>query len=80
MKHNRFTVASGTFVSVAGLLYLIGYLFNIDILIFHQKYNETPTGFYSESRSLLPVIIGLGTGYVAEKVYLSKNVQYENKN
>lgn len=80
MKLNRFAVSFGTFIFVTGLLYLIGYAFKIELLIFHQQYQETSEGFSSESRSLLPIIIGLGASYFAEKIYLSKKYDFSKKN
>jgi len=80
MKLKRFAIAFGTFVSVTCLLYLIGYTFQITLLIFHHQHNQTGEGFTSESRSLLPFIIGLGASYIAEKIYLSKKYDFSNKN
>ena len=80
MKFNRFAIAFGTFALVTGLLYIIGYTFKVELLIFHQHYQETPEGISSESRSLLPFIIGLGASYIAEKIYLSKKYDFSNKN
>jgi hypothetical protein len=80
MKLNSFAVVIATFILVTGLLYIIGYAFKIELLIFHQQYHETSEGFSSESRSLLPIIIGLGASYLAEKIYLSKKYDYSNKN
>jgi hypothetical protein len=80
MKLKSFLIAFGTFVTVTGLLYLIGYTFQITLLIFHHQHNQTAEGFTSESRSLLPFIIGLGASYIAEKIYLSKKYDFSNKN
>jgi hypothetical protein len=80
LKLHRYFIGIGTFAIVTGLLYFIGYLFKIDLLIFHKYYNETAEGFTSESRSLLPFIIGLGAGYLTEKFYLYKKYEIANKN
>lgn len=73
-------IGIGTFALVTGFLYLIGYVFKINLLIFHQYHSESAEGFTSESRSLLPFIIGLGAGYLTEKFYIYKKYDCVKKN
>lgn len=80
MKLNNFIVPLGIFILVTGSLYLFGQIFKIELLTFHQHHTETPEGFTSETRSLLPFIVGLGTSYIAEKIYLSRKYDLPRKN
>ena len=80
MKVHRFAVAFGAFFLITGLLYLIGHTFKIDLLMLHHQYTETPTEFHTETRSLLPLIIGLGASYIAEKFYLHQKGHFLRKN
>lgn len=80
LKSKPFLIAVFMFVFITGFLYGIGYVFKIDLLMLHHPSTKTEDGFHSESRSLLPVIIGLSVSYVAEKILLTRNDEFSAKN
>ncbi|WP_441294185.1 hypothetical protein [Bacillus sp. FJAT-27225] len=65
----RFLVTIGAFLLVTGLLYGIGYTFRIPALMFKYEYTNDAEGFFVQTGSILPFLIGLAASYVAEKLY-----------
>ncbi|WP_059170396.1 hypothetical protein [Bacillus sp. FJAT-27445] len=72
MKGKTFIVAISTLIGTAGMLYLIGHLFKIPMLMFHYDYTSTSNGFFMNTGSLLPLVIGLAASFAAEKFYVFK--------
>ncbi|WP_053366450.1 hypothetical protein [Bacillus sp. FJAT-27245] len=72
MKLKSFLVSFAAFVGTAGILYAIGHIFSIPLLMFRHEFTSDSDGFFMNIGSLLPIVIGLATSFVAEKYYLSK--------
>jgi hypothetical protein len=70
----RFLVALGAFVLTAGILYGIGYTFKIPVLMWKYEYRSHSEGFFLQTGSVLPVLIGAAASYVAEKVYIRRKL------
>jgi hypothetical protein len=75
MKLRSFIVGFATFVFTTACLYIIGYIFKVPLLMFHQKFTSNANGFSFSMESLFPLIIGLVISFIAEKIYLNKNKQ-----
>ncbi|RDU38867.1 hypothetical protein DRW41_04735 [Neobacillus piezotolerans] len=72
MKLKSFIVALSALVGTAGILYLIGHIFEISPFMFHYDFTSDSGGFNMAAGSFLPVLIGLLASFVAEKYYLHK--------
>ncbi|ALC88992.1 hypothetical protein AM500_03655 [Bacillus sp. FJAT-18017] len=70
----RFLISIGAFLLVTGLLYGIGYTFKIPALMFRYEYRNDAEGFFVQTGSILPFLIGLAACYVAEKLYIRRKL------
>lgn len=76
MKKKSFWIPLIVCICTISILYLIGYLFNIEFLQWFY-FEETSSGFISGG-SLNPIIIGFIMGFITERIY--KNKQKDNSN
>ncbi len=64
-----------SFIMISGLLLLIGYMFDLRLLMFHF-YKETSNGFEASS-SVIPFILGIFCSYIIGKYYYHKRIVIE---
>ncbi|MFD2924923.1 hypothetical protein [Halobacillus naozhouensis] len=70
---NTVLLALLSFILVSGLLVLIGFMYDIKLLMF-SYYEETSSGFVAGS-SVIPFIIGGFCSYVVRSYYQKKIVR-----
>ncbi|MGG2027397.1 hypothetical protein AB1282_17005 [Gottfriedia sp. S16(2024)] len=71
MKRKTFWIPTIVFIVTTFVLYLCGYLFNIEYLKWFN-FEETSNGGFSFGGSLNPIIFGFVIGKVVEWIYKSR--------
>ncbi|PGL67854.1 hypothetical protein [Bacillus sp. AFS055030] len=72
MKKKTFWIPVILFIVTTFTLYLCGYLFNIEYLKWFN-FEVTSNGGFTFDGSLNPIIFGFVIGFVAERIYESRN-------
>lgn len=68
MKKRKFIVGLTTFLITTGLLFGIGYMFEIPWLMFHHEFTDPSTGLYTITGSVAPVVLGIMFSYFSERI------------
>ncbi len=69
MQIKSFIVTFGSFIVTTILLYFLGHLFIISWLQMQYEYRNVSNEFYLSIGSFVPILIGLITSFMAEKLY-----------
>jgi hypothetical protein len=75
MSIKSLVVTLGTLFFTTGLLFLVGHIFTIRWLMFSYEYTSDAEGFFISGGSIIPLIVGLISSFIAEKVYTYKHNQ-----
>ncbi|GAM12459.1 hypothetical protein [Mesobacillus selenatarsenatis] len=75
MTIKSLVVTLGTLILTTGLLFLVGHIFTIRWLMFYYEYTSDAEGFFISGGSMIPLIVGLISSFIAEKVYAYKQNQ-----
>lgn len=78
MKRKTLLVPTIVFIVTTFVLYLCGYLFNIEYLRWFN-FEEASNAGFSFGGSLNPIIFGFVTGLVVELIYKSRNKNRTNR-